>query len=345
MILFQFTLRILSTLSWWHLHLMTLLIRKTLYPSVRVSLHQLWVKYLDLLTLFIASVSPDSIAMETHCKLWLLQFYALFVKRLQYTRGKAVTVMLRNLFPLMVIAFGLLVSHILKAVPDQPPLILSPHLFFAYSQYNYLFAGGYYTNQTASMIDSLFHPCGVADLGIVSDINVMSRCYSNRSESFQCPSSDYPQQQYSCSCSTCDSASAFTVNQSSVIRRKPPSCYNGTGSGSRVQNLAIPFRSSSPDAAYLTLQEYLMRSRDAFIEQRYGGVSFGHYKQDVPARVDKLNSDPNSSLFLSTYSAAKVWYSLKGYHSMPAYLNTMNNAILRGHLSSQQSEQQPMYGE
>ena len=33
-----------------------------------------------------------------------------------------------------------------------------------------------------------------------------------------------------------------------------------------------------------------------------------------------------------TVSSRKHRYSLKGYHAMPAYLNTMNNAILRANL-------------
>lgn len=266
-------------------------------------------------------------------RLWLTQFYALLVKRLLYTRGNLVALIVQNVFPLLVICLSLYIAKILQTVDDPPPLELSPHLFFAKSRYNYLFAGGYSTNTTAPLINSLFQPCGVS----VSAKD--SVCYYNSSRSVLC--SNYPSQQYSCSCQTCDEQSSLPLSF------EPPSCYDGTGTGSRVLNLTLPYNASDPDVGYLSLHNYLLRSTDAFIQHRYGGVSFGHNKQIVADKVDELNSIPTSTLpFLATHSAAKVWYSFKGYHAMPAYLNTMNNAILRGSLSKgSQTKQQSDYGE
>lgn len=263
-------------------------------------------------------------------KLWLSQFYALLVKRVYYTRGKAVALTIQNIFPLVVICFALWIAHLLQTVPDPPPLELSPHLFFAKSRYNYLFAGGYYTDMTAPLVDSLFQPCGVAAYGVRNE----SKCYNSDSAIVQCL--DYPQDQLSCHCPSCE-------NQSSValpFDGASPQCYNGTVTGSRVQNLTQAYDSLGPDIDFYALHEYLHQSTDSFIEQRYGGVSFGHFKDSVDPGVDELNSDSSLTLpFISTYSAAKVWYSLKGYHAMPAYLNALNNAILRGNIDPmQQSE-------
>ena len=36
--------------------------------------------------------------------------------------------------------------------------------------------------------------------------------------------------------------------------------------------------------------------------------------------------------FLATRQAAKAWHSFKGYHALPAYVNTLSNAILRAHM-------------
>ncbi len=273
----------------------------------------------------------------THTKLWITQFYALLVKRVHYTKGKIVALLVQNLLPLLVITFSLFIARYLQRIPDPPPLELSPQLFFAKSHYNYLFTGGYYTNETAPMIDSLFRPCGIAAHSLGSATDKESKCYLNSTKKFDCPSSDYPQQQYSCSCAMCNQSVPAALYDSS------PPCYNGTCTGSRVLNLTLPYDPLSPDIGYAALHEYLLRSRDSFIEQRYGGVSFGHVKEDVPATVDELNSDQGSLPFLATHSAAKVWYTLKGYHAMPSYLNTMNNAILRGSLGS--PDDQPEYGE
>ena len=176
-----------------------------------------------------------------------------------------------------------------------------------------------------------------------SDIDIATECHHNLTIPFPCPDTDYPQLQYSCSCPTCESDSTIAQNQS-FFAQTPPPCYNGTVSGIRVQNLTIPYDPSRPDIGYIALHEYLLRSTDSFVEHRYGGVSFGHFKQNVDAKVDNINYDQDSLPFLATHSAAKVWFSLKGFHSMPAYLNTMNNAILRGTLSKLPQDEQPNYG-
>ena len=258
-------------------------------------------------------------------KLWLVQFYALLVKRVHYTKGKLVALTVQNVFPLLVICLSLFIARSLQTVPDPPQLELSPYLFFAKSHINYLFAGGYYTNETAPMVDHLFQPCGVAAHMIASSANETPKCYPKAVA--QCPEENYPQEQFSCGCKSC--VSTLFQNGSTA-----PPCYNGTASGSRILNLTQAYDPSFPNEAFYTMHNYLLRSSASFIEQRYGGVSFGHLKQDVDADVDRLNADSDSTLpFLASHSVAKAWYSLKGYHAMPAYLNTLNNAILRGSLN------------
>ncbi len=272
----------------------------------------------------------DTNNRHTYFHLWILQFYALLVKRVLYTKGALVALAVQNLFPLVVIILALTIARFLQFVPDPPELELSPHLFFAKSQYNYMFVGGNYSNGTSPMIDSLFRPCGIA----ASDA---AHCYHSNNLSTappqQCPVDDYPQNQYSCSCPQfCSNGSEtnYTLFNSSDL----PSCYNGTVTGSRVLNVTTHDDDDDDvDSAFYYLHDYLLRSTNSFIEQRYGGLSFGHSKQEVDAGVDVSNSDPSTTLpFLATHSAAKAWYSLKGYHAMPAYLNAMNNAILRSHL-------------
>ena len=257
-----------------------------------------------------------------------MQFYALLVKRLHYTKGHLLALTVQNLLPLVVICFSLLISRTLQAVPNPPQLELSPHLFFAKADYNYLFVGGYYTNETAPMVDSLFQPHGIAAPRLSNN--------SKNSSDTQC--SGYPQQQYSCSCEDC-----VFLNES-VLPTTPP-CCNKTVSGSRVVDVTVAYNMSESynnvSEAYnnvsvqdLELHNYLLRSTEAFIEQRYGGVSFGHFKEEVAPIVDKINANSSSTLpFLAARSVAKAWYSPRGYHAMPAYLNTLNNAILRAAVS------------
>ncbi|XP_072756384.1 uncharacterized protein Ldd isoform X2 [Anoplolepis gracilipes] len=64
--------------------------------------------------------------------------------------------------------------------------------------------------------------------------------------------------------------------------------------------------------------DWIVSTHQEYIEKRYGGWSLSHVKEDP--------------LFV-------VWYNNKGHHSMPSYLNALNEAILRasgvqGHLTT-----------
>ncbi|NXC50112.1 ABCAD protein, partial [Penelope pileata] len=67
----------------------------------------------------------------------------------------------------------------------------------------------------------------------------------------------------------------------------------------------------------LILEEYLVRPSN---KARYGGWSFGGRK-DSEYQEQKLNNIKSKPL-------AKVWYNQKGFHSLPSYLNELNNFIL-----------------
>ena len=41
----------------------------------------------------------------------------------------------------------------------------------------------------------------------------------------------------------------------------------------------------------------------------------------------------NTILILSSFGMLQVWYDPEGYHSLPAYLNSLNNFLLRVNMS------------
>uniref|UniRef100_A0A8C4UHQ6 ATP binding cassette subfamily A member 13 n=1 Tax=Falco tinnunculus TaxID=100819 RepID=A0A8C4UHQ6_FALTI len=65
------------------------------------------------------------------------------------------------------------------------------------------------------------------------------------------------------------------------------------------------------------VEEYLVRPSN---KARYGGWSFGGRKASE-LQDKKLNNTKSKPL-------AKVWYNQKGFHSLPSYLNELNNFIL-----------------
>ena len=231
------------------------------------------------------------------------------------------------IFPLAIILLGLGISRSLQITDDLPPLELSPDLFFHNSKLNYLFLGGHNTSETEIYYDTLYRPCGVG-AHATGDPSFRDRC--SKKEVLDCTNlDDYPQDQFRCTCANC---SDHTLFEALHPPHQPPQCYNGTITGTRLQNVtATSYDPKDPEPMYRSLTAYLLRSKNSFIETRYGGLSFGHFREEIDPYVDVLNRESNDSLpFLATHSAVKVWFSLKGFHALPTYLNTMNNALLRG---------------
>ena len=69
---------------------------------------------------------------------------------------------------------------------------------------------------------------------------------------------------------------------------------------------------------------------------RYGGFAFGVAKSDVPVEFGRHS--PTQFRTLAVRNVAKVRYNLKGFHSIPTYLNTLNNAILRATLGPEKGD-------
>ncbi|XP_055947316.1 ATP-binding cassette sub-family A member 2-like isoform X3 [Argiope bruennichi] len=76
--------------------------------------------------------------------------------------------------------------------------------------------------------------------------------------------------------------------------------------------------------------EYYLYTTGLYRLRRYGAFSFGLVRDYVPQNFGK-NAPP---LFrkIAVRNIAKVWYNNKGYHAMPTYVNSLNNAILRANL-------------
>ncbi|KAM5228805.1 glucosylceramide transporter ABCA12 [Ctenodactylus gundi] len=73
------------------------------------------------------------------------------------------------------------------------------------------------------------------------------------------------------------------------------------------------------------VENYLISTANMFVQKRYGGWSFG-----LPLTKD-LQFDVNA--VPANRTLAKVWYDPEGYHSLPAYLNSLNNFLLRVNMS------------
>ncbi|XP_070831676.1 uncharacterized protein abca12 [Chaetodon trifascialis] len=74
----------------------------------------------------------------------------------------------------------------------------------------------------------------------------------------------------------------------------------------------------------INVENYLVATANDFIRNRYGGFAFG-----IPLPPD-LQMDITA--VPKNRTLTKVWFNPEGHHTMPAYLNSLNNFILRSNL-------------
>ncbi|XP_072707693.1 ATP-binding cassette sub-family A member 13 [Ciconia boyciana] len=117
--------------------------------------------------------------------------------------------------------------------------------------------------------------------------------HSKQGKNNSCWQMESTSPQDSCGCVMCPS---FSTSAPYVKNKKGHILYNLSG---------------------FLVEEYLVRPSN---KARYGGWSFGGRKA-FELQDTKLNNTKSKPL-------AKVWYNQKGFHSLPSYLNELNNFIL-----------------
>lgn len=78
------------------------------------------------------------------------------------------------------------------------------------------------------------------------------------------------------------------------------------------------------------LNQFLLSTQPEFMDRRWGGISFRS------AKVNR-SSHPRRRM-------VKIWFDNNGFHTIPSYLNTFNNALLRANLKESGFANVSMYG-
>ncbi|XP_028297047.1 uncharacterized protein LOC114458869 isoform X2 [Gouania willdenowi] len=84
------------------------------------------------------------------------------------------------------------------------------------------------------------------------------------------------------------------------------------------------------DVTGRNVSEYLLFTSDRLRLHRYGGLTVGNVQKSIPASFGR--QIPPMVRKMAVRRSAQVLYNNRGYHSMPTYLNVLNNAILRTNL-------------
>uniref|UniRef100_A0A8C9YSP4 ATP-binding cassette sub-family A member 2 n=1 Tax=Sander lucioperca TaxID=283035 RepID=A0A8C9YSP4_SANLU len=106
------------------------------------------------------------------------------------------------------------------------------------------------------------------------------------------------------------------------------SCPSGVGG--RPPLMKVVTGDIVVDITGRNVSEYLLFTSDRLRLHRYGGLTVGNIQKSIPASFGR--KIPTMIRKIAVRRLAQVLYNNKGYHSMPTYLNVLNNAILRANL-------------
>ncbi|KAK3933416.1 Phospholipid-transporting ATPase ABCA1 [Frankliniella fusca] len=115
------------------------------------------------------------------------------------------------------------------------------------------------------------------------------------------------------------------VDRSVDLSHRSPDyrCTNSPPEGQEDRSVELPSKELYYRVTGSNITTWLMNTDTQCQRNRFGGVSFGvQYENGAGALGTQYGQDDN----------AKIWYSGIGYASIPAYMNAINNVLLRASL-------------
>ncbi|XP_041858132.1 ATP-binding cassette sub-family A member 12 isoform X2 [Melanotaenia boesemani] len=225
------------------------------------------------------------------------QIIAMLIKRFHHSRRDWKGLISQILLPVLFVVFAMGLGSIRKDLQHYPELELSPALYKIGPSYSF------FSNQNPesnNLVDSMMSFPGIDNACLnMSDNQVCTRSTNNWRSSG-------------------NSSQAFSVckctQQEQICEKdsfQPP--HKKIPSSQVVYNLTG-----------INTENYLVATANDFIRNRYGGFAFG---MPLPSdlQMDLKTVPKNRTL-------SKVWFNPEGHHTMPSYLNSLNNLILRSNI-------------
>ncbi|XP_067108192.1 glucosylceramide transporter ABCA12 [Osmerus mordax] len=235
------------------------------------------------------------------------QILAMLMKRIHHSRRDWKGLISQVVLPVMFVMLAMGLGSIKSDLQHFPEMELSPVLYNVGPQYTFF---SNHNSDSSKLVDTMMAYPGIDNGCLGSPDNpVCSRNAQPDTWETKGNSSDVFEP-----CKCAHQEQVCPNHQYQPPHKKLPSsqiAYNLTG---------------------LNVESYLLSTANNFIRDRYGGWSFG---QPLPTslQMDLLEVPKNRTL-------SKVWYNPEGHHTIPAYLNSLNNFILRSSLPAAKDPQQ-----
>ncbi|KAM7049562.1 glucosylceramide transporter ABCA12 [Acridotheres tristis] len=223
---------------------------------------------------------------------------ALFIKRFHHTRRDVRGFIAQVILPVLFVMAAMGLGTLRTKETEYPELLLSPSLYGTGDQADFF---GNFNETTAALVSSMLAFPGT-DNTCMNESN--SQCLTEDMLGQWITSGNQGTEYSACNCTdgiqTCPQTNYTPPHRRTFSTR---TLYNVTGHN---------------------VETYILATTKDFLQKRYGGWSFG-LPLTADLQFDIRPVPPNRTL-------TKVWYNPEGYHSLPAYLNSLNNFILRANL-------------
>ncbi|XP_077128378.1 glucosylceramide transporter ABCA12 [Ranitomeya variabilis] len=235
-------------------------------------------------------------------KLLLKKIMAMFIKRFHNSKRNWKGLISQILLPILFVIAAMGLGSLSMGYAEYPELLLTPELYGTKEQ---VVVFGLSNNTSEDLMNAMSSFPGIDN----ACLDQNSQCLAENSLGSWNYTGDQTFTYGNCNCSTGYSA----CNAAGVV---PP--HRMTYSKQTLYNLSGK-----------SMESYLISTALQFVQKRYGGWSFG-----IPASQIISFVPVSENLTLN-----KVWYNNEGPHSLPSFLNSFSNFLLRANLPSNESSQ------
>ncbi|XP_034142679.1 uncharacterized protein abca12 isoform X2 [Esox lucius] len=229
------------------------------------------------------------------------QMVAMLIKRVHHSRRDWKGLLSQVVLPVLFVFMAMGLGSIRSDLQNFPEMELSPALYNKGPQYSF------FSNQNANssnLVNTMMSFPGI-DNGCLTNPDKPVCTRNTNSDSWE-TKGDSSVPFKSCNC---------TSNEQVCVNNQYQPPHKTNPSSQIVYNLTG-----------INVENYLVSTANNYIRNRYGGFDFGD-PLPTSLQMDLLDVPMNRTL-------SKVWYNPEGHHTMPAYLNSLNNFILRTSLSA-----------
>nr|APD26542.1 ATP-binding cassette transporter subfamily A member 2 protein [Brachionus koreanus] len=298
--------------------------------------------------------------LETGYRLYFRQIKSLVIKKYLYNKRNWKSLLTQIILPACFVSIAMTVALSAPGFLDLPPLELSPAQFYPLTKPEGIHVPfSFNTNQTVDswqksapskdIIESLFGLAGIASTCTLNEKNlsisdIINKDYESNGLIFNQSYFGFSQFCKIVFNQNCDiDLNNFQINNISVkstIKNTKfgsftPKCQCIKDNSGFMCSEGFDMPPSFKTITHETLlnisgeneTEYYLSTTDMYRLKRYGGLGFD--KDKIVDNYKNLNEQVQN---LEKQRLARIWYNNKGFHSMPVFLNVLNNAILRANV-------------